>query len=102
MNEKQKEAFLKMAEKNLYGERGNIPESLDRLNDIPVCVTAVLGKASLPIHQLLKMGTGSVIELDKQVGEPIDVYVNNKLIAKGELVPQGDKLGIRLVEIIKD
>ena len=102
MNEKQKEAFLKMAEKNLYGERGNVADSMERLNDIPVCVTAVLGKTSVPICQLLKMGTGSVIDLDKQVGEPIDVCVNNKLIAKGELVPQGDKLGIRQTEIVKD
>ena len=101
MNEKQKEAFLKMAEKNLHGERTNANDSLERLSDIPVCVTAVLGKASLPIHQLLKMGVGSIVDLDKQVGEAIDIYVNNKLVAKGELVPQGDKLGVRLVEIVK-
>ena len=105
MNEKQKEAFLKMAEKNLSGARGleqsSTARGMEMIYDIPVTVTAVLGKTTLSIHQLLNTNEGSVIELDKQVGDNIDIYVNNKMIAKGELVAQGDKLGITLTEILK-
>ena len=105
MNEKQKEAFLKMAERNLNSARGieqsPTAKSMEMVYDIPVTVTAVLGKARMPIHQLLNMGEGAVLELDKQVGDSIDIYVNDKMIAKGELVAQGDKLGIALTEILK-
>ena len=105
MNEKQKEAFLKMAEKNLNSARGietsPTAKGMEMVYDIPVTVTAVLGKATMPIHQLLNMGQGAILELDKQVGDSIDIYVNDKMIAKGELVAQGDKLGITLTEILK-
>lgn len=105
MNEKQKEAFLKMAEKTMNATRGfdasATAKSMEMVYDIPVTVAAVLGKVSLPIQQLLKMNEGSVLELDKQVGDSIDIYVNDKIIAKGELVAQGDKLGITLTEILK-
>lgn len=106
MNEKQKEAFLKMAEKNLSGARGgdqqpSTARGMEMVYDIPVTVTAVLGKTTLTIHQLLAMNEGSVLDLDKQVGDSVDIYVNNKMIAKGELVAQGDKLGITLTEILK-
>ena len=105
MNEKQKEAFLKMAEKNLSGarslEQSATTRKMEMVYDIPVTVTAVLGKTTLPIHQLLSMNEGAIIELDKQVGDSVDIYVNNKMIAKGELVAQGDKLGITLTEILK-
>ena len=105
MNEKQKEAFLKMAERNLNSARGietsPTAKGMEMVYDIPVTVTAVLGKAQMPIHQLLNMGEGAVLELDKKVGDSIDIYVNDKMIAKGELVAQGDKLGIALTEILK-
>ena len=105
MNEKQKEAFLKMAERNLNSARGieqsPTAKSMEMVYDIPVTVTAVLGKARIPIHQLLNMGEGAVLELDKQVGDSVDIYVNDKMIAKGELVAQSDKLGITLTEILK-
>ena len=105
MNEKQKEAFLKMAERNLNSARGieqsPTAKKMEMVYDIPVTVTAVLGKTQLPIHQLLNMEEGSVLELDKKVGDCIDIYVNDKMIAKGELVAQGDKLGITLTEILK-
>ena len=105
MNEKQKEAFLKMAEKNLNSVRGieasATARSMEMVYDIPVTVTAVLGKVTMPIHQLLNLGQGTVLELDKQVGDSIDIYANDKMIAKGELVAQGDKLGITLTEILK-
>ncbi len=104
MNEKQKAEFLKLAEKTIEAGKssGQKEEStIEMLYDVPVCVTAVLGKTVMSIHDLLKLGPGAVIELDKQVGENIDIYVNNKLIAKGELVSQGDRLGITMTELIK-
>ena len=105
MNEKQKEAFLKMAEKTMGSARGEMSEiakTMEPVFDVPVVVSAVLGKVSMPIGQLLKMGPGSVLELDKKVGDNIDIYVNDKLVAKGELVAQGDHLGITLTEILRN
>ena len=69
--------------------------------DIPVKVSAVLGKSSMQVSQLLKLGRGAVVELDRKVGEAIDVYVNNRLVARGEVVVIEDKLGISLTEIIR-
>ncbi|MBX9977805.1 MAG: flagellar motor switch protein FliN, partial [Alphaproteobacteria bacterium] len=68
---------------------------------IPVQLSAVLGKASMPVNQLLKLGRGAVVELDRRVGEAIDIYVNNKLIARGEVVLVEDRLGVTMTEIIK-
>ena len=111
MNEKQSAEFLRLAEKNLASIKNpqptapsfsdNVGKAVDALYDIPVQVTAVLGKATLPVNSLLKMDAGSVIELDKKVGDRVDIYVNNKLIAYGELVAEGDKLGVSLTEIIQ-
>ena len=70
--------------------------------DVPVRVSAVLGKASLSVAQLLKLNAGSVLELDRKVGEAIDVYVNNRLVARGEVVVVDDRLGVTMTEIIKD
>lgn len=69
--------------------------------DIPVQISAVLGKSSMPVNQLLKLGRGAVVELDRKVGEAIDIYVNNRLVARGEVVVVEDKLGITMTEIIK-
>ncbi len=77
------------------------PKDLDAVFDVPVQVSAVLGRAIMPVHQLLKLGRGAVIELDRRVGEAIDVYVNNLLVARGEVVVVEDKLGITMTEIIK-
>ncbi|MDX9690269.1 MAG: flagellar motor switch protein FliN [Proteobacteria bacterium] len=74
---------------------------LDAVYGIPVEVAAVLGKASMPVSSLLKLGRGAVIELDRKVGEAIDIYVNNRLVARGEVVVVEDKLGITMTEIIK-
>jgi flagellar motor switch protein FliN/FliY len=68
---------------------------------VPVQISAVLGKATMPVNQLLKLGRGAVIELDRRVGESIDIYVNNRLIARGEVVIVEDRLGITMTEIIK-
>jgi flagellar motor switch protein FliN/FliY len=75
--------------------------SLEAVYDIPVQVSAVLGKSSMQVSQLLKLGRGAVVELDRKVGEAIDIYVNNRLVARGEVVVVEDKLGVTMTEIIK-
>jgi flagellar motor switch protein FliN len=73
---------------------------LDIILDIPLNVTVELGKVKMPVNELLQLGQGSIIELSKQVGEPLDIYVNNKLVAKGEVVILDEKFGIRVSDII--
>jgi flagellar motor switch protein FliN/FliY len=70
--------------------------------DVPVHISAVLGRASLSVAQLLKLSQGSVLELDRKVGEAIDIYVNNRLVARGEVVVVDERLGVTMTEIIKD
>jgi flagellar motor switch protein FliN/FliY len=70
--------------------------------DVPVHISAVLGKAQMSVAQLLKLGAGSVLELDRRVGEAIDIYVNNRLVARGEVVVVDERLGVTMTEIIKD
>ena len=74
---------------------------LEAVYDIPVQVSAVLGKSHMQVNQLLKLGRGAVLELDRKVGEAIDIYVNNRLVARGEVVVVEDKLGVTMTEIIK-
>ena len=74
---------------------------LEAVYDIPVTVSAVLGKATMQVSQLLKLGRGAVVELDRKLGEAIDIYVNNRLVARGEVVLVEDKLGVTMTEIIK-
>lgn len=75
---------------------------LEALYDIPVTVSAVLGRTVMPISQLLKLGRGAVVQLDRMVGDSIEVHVNNKLIARGELVLlDGNKIGITMSEIAR-
>ena len=69
--------------------------------DVPVNISAVLGRASLSVAQLLQLAQGSILELDRKVGEAIDIYVNNRLVARGEVVLVEDKLGVTMTEIIK-
>ena len=70
--------------------------------DVPVNISAVLGRATLSVAQLLQLGQGSILELDRKVGEAIDIYVNNRLVARGEVVVVDDRLGVTMTEIIKD
>ena len=70
--------------------------------DIPVQISAVLGRSTMQVSQLLKLGRGAVVELDRKVGEAIDIYVNNRLVARGEVVVVEDRLGVTMTEIIKD
>lgn len=81
------------------GDGSNI--SLDAVSDIPVQVSVVLGKTTMQVNQLLKLGRGAVVELDKKVGEPIEIYVNNRLVARGEVVVVEDRIGVTMTEIIK-
>ena len=69
--------------------------------DVPVNISAVLGKAHMSVAQLLKLGAGSVLELDRKVGEAIDIYVNNRLVARGEVVVVDERLGVTMTEILK-
>jgi flagellar motor switch protein FliN len=74
---------------------------LEAVFDVPVQVSAVLGRAHMDVGDLLNLGPGVVLELDRKVGEAIDIYVNNRLIARGEVVLVEDKLGVTMTEIIK-
>ncbi|MGB0934776.1 MAG: flagellar motor switch protein FliN [Alphaproteobacteria bacterium] len=75
--------------------------NLGAIYDVPVQVSAVLGTAALPVNQLLKLGRGAVVELDRKVGEAIDIFVNDRLVARGEVVIMDDHLGVTMTEIIK-
>lgn len=76
-------------------------DGLSAVYDVPVQLAAVLGRASMPVNQLLRLGRGAVVELDRKVGEPVDIFVNNRLVARGEVLIVDDRLGITMTEIIK-
>jgi flagellar motor switch protein FliN/FliY len=78
-----------------------VAADLEAVFDVPVQVSAVLGRARMEVGDLLKLGPGAVLELDRKVGEAIDIYVNNRLVARGEVVLVEDKLGVTMTEIIK-
>jgi flagellar motor switch protein FliN/FliY len=82
-----------------YDSRG--AADLEVVFDVPVQVSAVLGRSRMEIGDLMKLGPGTVLELDRKVGEAIDIYVNNRLVARGEVVLVEDKLGVTMTEIIK-
>ena len=74
---------------------------LEAVFDVPVQVSAVLGRSKMDIGDLLKLGPGAVLELDRKVGEAIDIYINNRLVARGEVVLVEEKLGVTMTEMIK-
>ena len=74
---------------------------LEAVFDVPVNVSAVLGKTHIEISELLKLDPGTVVELDRKVGEAIDIYVNDRLVARGEVVIVDEQLGVTMTEIIK-
>jgi flagellar motor switch protein FliN len=97
-----------MALNELEGESPTQPEArpqsakdLEAVYDIPVKISAVLGTANMQVSQLLKLGRGAVVELDRKVGEAIDIYVNNRLVARGEVVIVDEHLGVTMTEIVK-
>jgi len=82
-------------------QSGRTAADLEAVFDVPVQVSAVLGRSRMEVGELLKLAPGNVLELDRKVGEAIDIYVNNRLVARGEVVLVEDKLGVTMTEIIK-
>jgi flagellar motor switch protein FliN len=76
-------------------------KDLEAVYDVPVQISAVLGRATMQVSQLLKLGRGAVVELDRKVGEAIDIYVNNRLVARGAVVVVDERLGVTMTEIVK-
>jgi flagellar motor switch protein FliN/FliY len=74
---------------------------LEAVYDVPVNITAVLGRTNMEVANLLKLDEGDVVELDRKVGEAIDIFVNNRLVARGEVVLVEDRLGVTMTEIIR-
>ncbi len=89
------------------GRDGQIPHGersaadLEAVFDVPVRISVVLGRAKVPVANLLKMDIGTVVELDRQVGEAVEIYVNDRLVARGEIVLVENRLGVTMTEIIK-
>ena len=92
-------------------EEGALPEAVSEdktagdlasVFDVAVAISAVLGRSTMSVAQLLQLSQGSVLELDRKVGEAIDIYVNNRLVARGEVVIVDERLGVTMTEIIKD
>lgn len=75
-------------------------DSLGFVMDVPVEITVVIGKRAMKIGEILRLGPGSVLELDKASGEPLDLYANGRLIARGEAVVVGERYGVRLTEVL--
>ncbi len=84
------------------GGSGQSMTSLDLLSDVELHVTVELGRTQMLVEDVLKLGEGSVVELDKLAGDPVDVYVNNRLIARGEVLVLNDNFCIRISEIVAD
>lgn len=82
------------------GTSKNERSNVDLVMDIPISISVILGSTSMLVHELLQLGPGSVVELNKRAGEPIDIYVNDKLLAIGEVVVVNETFGVRISEII--
>jgi flagellar motor switch protein FliN/FliY len=82
-------------------QAARIAGDLEAVFDVPVQVSAVLGRSKMDVGELLKLGPGTVLELDRRVGEAIDIYVNNRLVARGEVVLVEEKLGVTMTEILQ-
>jgi flagellar motor switch protein FliN/FliY len=82
-------------------EEAKVAADLEPVFDVPVNISAVLGRTQLDVNQLLQLSPGSILELDRKVGEAIDIYVNSRLVARGEVVVVDERLGVTMTEIIK-
>lgn len=91
---------IEPAEKATVRESGTKDKNLALILDIPLRVTVEIGRTKMPVSELLNLTQGSVIELNKLAGEPMEVFVNDKLIARGEAVVVNEKFGVRLTDII--
>ncbi len=90
------------AERSPAASAPHTARDLEAVYDIPVTVSAVLGRATMQVNQLLKLARGAVVELDRKLGEAIDIYVNNRLVARGEVVVIDEtRLGVTMTEIVK-
>jgi flagellar motor switch protein FliN/FliY len=98
-NDKIKESNTSDASQDNRSEQ-NEKYDMDLILDLPLDVSVELGKVKMPVNELLQLGRGSILELTKPVGDPLDIYINKKLIAKGEVVILDDKFGIRVADII--
>ena len=87
---------------NVVDDRDKIAADLKPVFDVPVSVQAVIGRTTIEVSKLLELNEGSVLELDRRVGEAIDIYVNSRLVARGEVVVVDDRLGVTMTEIIKN
>ncbi len=93
--------ILKQNQAQEFGIGEPMAGDVTAIYDIPVQLSAVLGRSTMQVSQLLKLGRGAVVKLDRKVGEAIDIYVNNRLVARGEVVVVEDKLGITMTEIVE-
>ena len=89
-----------MSDKPEANEAGLDRKNLDFILDIPLQVTVELGRTKLLVKDILQLNQGAVVELSKLAGEPLDIFVNSKLIARGEAVVVNEKFGVRLVDIV--
>lgn len=92
---------VKDTENTTHSLAGDEIVNLEAVYDIPVEVTVVLGRTNMPISNVLKLGRGAVVELDRKIGESVDVYVNERLVARGEVVIVEDRIGVTMTEIMK-
>ncbi|MBV8245875.1 MAG: flagellar motor switch protein FliN [Candidatus Eremiobacteraeota bacterium] len=100
MNESRK--GTKMAQQQAQTKNGAVDsQNLDLLMNVPLRVTAELGTCRMLVQDILKLGTGSVVELDRLAGGPVDLLVNSKLVARGEVVAIDDNFGVRVTELIQ-
>ncbi|GAA6150375.1 MAG: flagellar motor switch protein FliN [Pseudomonadota bacterium] len=87
----------------MSGPKDGAGYNIDAMMNVGLNVQIVLGKTRMPISQLLKLSRGSIIELDKKIGEPVDIVINDRLVARGDLVKlDEDRIGVSLIEIVKD
>jgi flagellar motor switch protein FliN/FliY len=98
-DEKQDEAKTSLEESG--GDGAAKSKDLDAVYDIPVQVTTVIGKVNIPVSRLMTLEKGAVVELDKKVGEAVEIYVNRQLVARGDLVVSDGRLGVTMTEIIR-
>ncbi len=82
------------------GAAGGSELNLDVILDVPVTLSLEVGRTRIPIRNLLQLNQGSVVELERAAGEPLDVYVNGTLIAQGEVVVVNDRFGVRLTDVV--
>ncbi len=89
-----------MGDTNEFGKSGTSGKNLDLLMDVLLQVVVELGRTRMPLRQVLELQSGSVVELDRLAGEAVDIFVNERLIARGEVVRVDDKFGVRITDLI--